>query len=171
MRDLRLRSIANFPLGTFETFATALALTELNWRGRGALNEELSRFQIVAYVPGERWVGTMTTVVSGGPPDYQPSAAPADASARTDLLDVWVDRTYRGRAGIATRLLETVRNWTISVHRHDKLHVHVHVHEGNHRATRFFEKNGATRTGEYINDPRSYWERHYELVLPAAAQS
>jgi len=151
LRDIRLRSIANFPLGFFESFATALALTEADWRERGAKNSEPTNFQVVARTPQEQqWVGTMGAVVSAEP-------------RRANLVGVWVDPSFRGRTGVARQLLAAVCAWTADEHHLDRLYLH--VHEGNHRAIRFYEKSGATATGEYLADPRRPSERHLEMVL------
>ena len=167
LRDIRLRSIANFPLGFFESFAAALALTEPDWRERGARNAEPTSVQVVARTASEQWVGTMAAFVSTGSPTYQPGELPADAPARANLVGVWVDPSYRGRTGVATRLLGAVREWVSEEQHLDRLYLH--VHEGNHRAIRFYEKNGAVATGEYIPDPRRSAERHLEMVLGSAS--
>lgn len=167
LRDVRLRSIANFPLGFFESFAAALALTESDWRDRGARNAEPTRYQVVARVPGQQWVGTMSAFTSAGPPQHEPhEAVSADAPIQANLVGVWTDPSFRGRAGLATRLLDAVRAWAADEQHLDKLHLH--VHEGNHRAIRFYQKNGAVTTGEYIADPRRASERHLEMVLATA---
>lgn len=164
LRDIRLRSIANFPLGFLESFAAALALTEADWRQRGARNAEPTRFQVVARTPrAEQWVGTMSGVVSAGAPSYQPGTPAADGPARANLVAVWVDPTFRGRTGVAALLLGAVRDWASEEQHLDTLFLH--VHEGNHRAIRFYEKNGAVATGEYIDDPRRPSERHLEMVM------
>ncbi|ANP74257.1 GNAT family N-acetyltransferase [Cryobacterium arcticum] len=166
LRDIRLRSIANFPLGFFESFAAALALTETDWRKRGARNAEPTSVQVVARTPGEQWVGTMSAFVSTGPPSYQPDALPTAAPERANLVGVWVDPSFRGRTGVATRLLDAVREWVTTEQQLDRLYLH--VHESNHRAIRFYEKNGAVATGEHIPDPRRATERHLEMVLGTA---
>ena len=167
LRDIRLRSIANFPLGFFESFAAALALTETDWRQRGARNDEPTSFQVVARTPGEQWVGTMAAVVSSGAPSYRPDEPPTGGPPRANLVGVWVDPSYRGRTGVATRLLGAVRAWVTEEQQLDRLYLH--VHESNHRAIRFYEKNGARPTGEYITDPRRTSERHLEMVLATEA--
>jgi ribosomal protein S18 acetylase RimI-like enzyme len=171
LRDIRLRSIANFPLGFFESFAAALALTEEDWRQRGARNAEPTSYQVVARTPLEQqWVGTMAAFVSTGPPSYQqgyqPEAPTIVGPARANLVGVWVDPTYRGRTGVAAQLLGAVRAWAITEHQLDTLYLH--VHESNHRAIRFYEKSGAVATGEYIDDPRRPAERHLEMMMATA---
>lgn len=166
LRDVRLRSIANFPLGFFESFAAALALTETEWRARGARNTEPSRYQVVARVPGEQWVGTMAAFTSAGSPQHDGSASVSDGTPQANLVGVWTDPSYRGRAGVAAQLLTAVRAWVTAEKHLDKLYLH--VHESNHRAIRFYEKNGAVATGEYLDDPRRPSERHLEMVLDAA---
>ena len=167
LRDIRLRSIANFPLGFFESFAAALALTEAEWRDRGARNAEPTSFQVVARTPNEdQWVGTMAAFVSNGPPSYQPDEPAPGGAPRANLVGVWVDPSFRGRTGVAAQLLGAVRDWVSTEHHLDKLHLH--VHESNHRAIRFYEKNGAVATGEYLADPRRASERHLEMVLRTA---
>ncbi|POH62922.1 GNAT family N-acetyltransferase [Cryobacterium zongtaii] len=165
LRDIRLRSIANFPLGFFESFAAVLALTETDWRQRGARNTEPTSFQVVARTPGEQWVGTMAAFVSSGPPSYRPGEPPIDGPVRANLVGVWVDPSYRGRTGVATRLLGAVRTWVADEQHLDR--IYLHVHESNHRAIRFYEKNGARPTGDYITDPHRTSERHLEMVLAA----
>src|SRR6187551_487513 len=91
LRDIRLRSIANFPLGFFESFAAALALTETDWRQRGARNAEPGSVQLVARTADEQWVGTMAAFVSSGPPSYQPGELPVGGPVRANLVGVWVD--------------------------------------------------------------------------------
>jgi ribosomal protein S18 acetylase RimI-like enzyme len=167
LRDIRLRSIANFPLGFFESFAAALALTEEDWRQRGARNTEPTSYQVVARTPHEQqWVGTMAAFVSTGAPSYQPGTPVADGPPRANLVGVWVDPTFRGRTGVAARLLGAVCAWVTAEHQLDALYLH--VHESNHRAIRFYEKNGAVATGDYIDDPRRPSERHIEMVLASA---
>lgn len=166
LRDIRLRSIANFPLGFFESFAAALALTEKDWRERGARNAEPTRFQVVARIPGEQWVGTMSAFVSAGVPTFQPGQEPVGGPARANIVGVWVDPGFRGRSGVAAQLLEAVLAWVTDEQHLDR--VYLHVLESNHRAIRFYEKNGAHLTGEYIPDPRRPSERHLEMVLLAA---
>lgn len=167
LRDIRLRSIANFPLGFFESFAAALALTETDWRQRGARNAEPTSFQVVARTPrDDQWVGTMAAFVSAGPASFQPGQPDAGGPTRANLVGVWVDPSYRGRAGVATLLLDAVCAWAVAEHHLDALYLH--VHEGNHRAIRFYEKSGAVATGEYISDPRRTSERHLEMVLGTA---
>ncbi|MGO4785451.1 GNAT family N-acetyltransferase [Cryobacterium sp. W22_MBD10_FK3] len=166
LRDIRLRSIANFPLGFFESFAAALALTETDWRARGARNAEPGSFQVVARTTDEQWVGTMAAFVSSGPPSYEPGELPVGGPVRANLVGVWVDPSYRGRTGVAAQLLRAVRTWVIDEHHLDQ--VYLHVHESNHRAIRFYEKNGARPSGEYIADPRRSSERHVEMVMAAA---
>ncbi|MEC5183370.1 RimJ/RimL family protein N-acetyltransferase [Cryobacterium sp. MP_3.1] len=165
LRDIRLRSIANFPLGFFESFAAVLALTETDWRQRGARNTEPTSFQVVARTPGEQWVGTMAAFVSSGPPSYRPGEPPIGGPVRANLVGVWVDPSYRGRTGVATRLLGAVRTWVADEQHLDR--IYLHVHESNHRAIRFYEKNGARPTGDYITDPHRTSERHLEMVLAA----
>jgi RimJ/RimL family protein N-acetyltransferase len=167
LRDVRLRSIANFPLGFFESFAAALALTETEWRARGARNAEPTSYQVVARAPGEQWVGTMAAFTSAGPPQHDGTASvPADGPLQANLVGVWADPSYRGRAGVATQLLKAVCAWALAEQHLDKLYLH--VHESNHRAIRFYEKNGAVATGEYLDDPRRASERHLEMVLATA---
>ncbi|TFB98731.1 GNAT family N-acetyltransferase [Cryobacterium adonitolivorans] len=167
LRDIRLRSIANFPLGFFESFAAALALTEADWRQRGARNTEPTSFQVVARPPGEQWVGTMASFVSSGPPSYRPGETPVNGPVRANLVGVWVDPSYRGPTGVATQLLVAVRTWVAEEHHLDRLYLH--VHESNHRAIRFYEKNGGRPTGDYITDPHRTSERHLEMVLATEA--
>jgi RimJ/RimL family protein N-acetyltransferase len=168
LRDVRLRSIANFPLGFFESFAAVLALTESDWRRRGARNAEPTSYQVVARLPGEQWIGTMAAFTSAGSPQHE-SHGPVSAGGpvQANLVGVWTDPSYRGRAGVATQLLGAVRAWATGEQHLDKLHLH--VHESNHRAIRFYEKNGAVATGEYIDDPRRPAERHLEMVLATHA--
>jgi ribosomal protein S18 acetylase RimI-like enzyme len=167
LRDVRLRSIANFPLGFFESFAAALALTETEWRARGARNAEATSYQVVAREPGEQWVGTMAAFTSAGPPQHDGSRSViSDGPVRANLVGVWTDPSYRGRTGVASRLLSSVRAWAAGEQHLDKLYLH--VHESNHRAIRFYEKNGAVATGEYLDDPRRASERHIEMVLATA---
>ncbi|WEO77101.1 GNAT family N-acetyltransferase [Cryobacterium sp. SO2] len=168
LRDIRLRSIANFPLGFFESFAAALALTEADWRERGARNAEPTSFQVVARTPLEQqWVGTMAAFLSTGPPQYDLNRpATITGPVRANLVGVWVDPSFRGRTGVAARLLGAVCAWVTEEQHLDRLYLH--VHESNHRAIRFYEKNGAAATGEYINDPRRASERHVEMVLSTA---
>jgi RimJ/RimL family protein N-acetyltransferase len=167
LRDVRLRSIANFPLGFFESFASALALTETEWRERGARNDEATSYQVVAREPGEQWVGTMAAFTSAGPPQHDGTAAVSSAGPiQANLVGVWTDPSYRGRTGVAARLLGAVRAWATGEQHLDKLYLH--VHESNHRAIRFYEKNGAVITGEYLDDPRRPSERHLEMVLATA---
>jgi RimJ/RimL family protein N-acetyltransferase len=167
LRDVRLRSIANFPLGFFESFAAALALTETEWRARGARNTEATSYQVIAREPGEQWVGTMAAFTSAGPPQHDGADSErTDGPLQANLVGVWTDPSYRGRTGVATQLLGAVRAWATSEQHLDKLHLH--VHESNHRAIRFYEKNGAVATGEYIDDPRRASERHLEMVLATA---
>jgi RimJ/RimL family protein N-acetyltransferase len=163
LRDVRLRSIANFPLGFFETFATALALTEPEWRARGARNAQPNSYQIVARVPGEQWIGTMAAFTSAGSPQHDGSASVIDGPTQANLVGVWTDPAYRGRTGVAAQLLAAVCAWATDEQHLDRLYLH--VHEGNHRAIRFYEKNGAVATGEYLDDPRRASERHLEMVL------
>jgi RimJ/RimL family protein N-acetyltransferase len=167
LRDVRLRSIANFPLGFFESFATALALTEADWRERGARNAEPTRYQIVARTPGEQWVGTMAAFTSAGSPQHDGTASVlADGPLQANLVGVWTDPSYRGRTGVAAQLLAAVRAWARDEQHLDTLHLH--VHESNHRAIRFYEKSGAVATGDYLDDPRRPSERHLEMVLNTA---
>jgi RimJ/RimL family protein N-acetyltransferase len=166
LRDVRLRSIANFPLGFFESFAAALALTESDWRERGARNTEPSNLQVVARTADEQWIGTMAAAVTDGPVGPQPDEQQPDNAPRATLEGVWVDPSFRGRTGAATRLLGAVRAWATGEQQLDRLYLH--VHEGNHRAIRFYEKNGAVPTGEYLDDPRRPSERHLEMVLATA---
>ena len=167
LRDVRLRSIANFPLGFFESFADALALTESEWRARGARNAEPTSYQVVARIPGEQWVGTMAAFTSAGPPQHDgTSSVLSDGPLQANLVGVWTDPSYRGRTGVATQLLLAVRAWATAEQHLDKLHLH--VHESNHRAIRFYEKSGAVATGEYIDDPRRPSERHLEMVIATA---
>jgi RimJ/RimL family protein N-acetyltransferase len=153
-------------LGFFESFAAALALTETDWRMRGARNAEPGSFQVVARTTGEQWVGTMAAFVSSGPPSYQPGELPIGGPARANLVGVWVDPSYRGRTGVAAQLLSAVRTWVGDEQHLDQ--VFLHVHESNHRAIRFYEKNGAKPTGDYIADPRRSSERHLEMVMATA---
>jgi RimJ/RimL family protein N-acetyltransferase len=167
LRDIRLRSIANFPLGFFESFAAALALTEADWRQRGARNAEPTSFQVVARTPlEEQWMGTMAAFVSAGPPSYRPDQPAPTGPPRANLVGVWVDPAFRGRTGVAARLVDAACAWVRAEHQLDALYLH--VHESNHRAIRFYEKNGAVTTGEYISDPRRPSERHLEMALATA---
>jgi ribosomal protein S18 acetylase RimI-like enzyme len=167
LRDVRLRSIANFPLGFFESFAAALALTETDWRARGARNTEATSYQVIAREPGEQWVGTMAAFTSAGPPQHDGADSErAEGPLQANLVGVWTDPSYRGRTGVAAQLLGAVRAWATVEQHLDKLYLH--VHESNHRAIRFYEKNGAVATGEYIDDPRRASERHLEMVLATA---
>lgn len=168
LRDIRLRSIANFPLAVFESFSTALALTEADWRARGERNTQPTGFQVVARTPSEQqWVGTMAAFVSAGPPQQAAEPGAAAAVPRANLVGVWVEPSFRGRTGPATQLLAAVRTWVATEHHLDTMYVH--VHESNHRAVRFYEKNGAVPTGNYIADRRRRSERHLEMALGTAA--
>jgi RimJ/RimL family protein N-acetyltransferase len=162
LRDIRLRAISNFPLAFHESFAVAHALTEADWRERGARNAQPTGYQVVARTPADLWIGTMSAFVSAGPPAYHPGS-PGTGAPRANLVGTWVDPTFRGRSTVAATLLRSVRIWAAEEHR---LHqVFLHVHEANYRAMRFYEKSGAKPTGEFVPDPRRAAERQIELVL------
>ena len=164
LRDIRLRAIANFPLAFLESFAVAHALTEEDWRARGIRNALPTSYQVVARTPADLWIGTMSAFISAGPPAYHPGS-PGTGDPRANLVGVWVDPTFRGLSTVAATLLQSVRVWAAEEHQLDR--VHLHVHEANHRAMRFYEKNGAKPTGEFMPDPRRPAERQIELGLGA----
>lgn len=162
LRDIRLRAIANFPLAFLESFAVAHALTEEDWRARGTRNALPTSYQVVARTPADLWIGTMSAFVSAGAPAYH-QGSHGTGRPRANLVGVWVDPTFRGLSTVAATLLRSARLWAREEQQLNE--VFLHVHEANHRAMRFYQKNGAKITGGFQPDPRRPAERQIELVL------
>jgi hypothetical protein len=65
VRDLRLEMVQDTPIAFGETFETALAVPESEWRMRAARGSSPSSLGLAAIVD-ERWVGTMGAYVPAG---------------------------------------------------------------------------------------------------------
>jgi ribosomal protein S18 acetylase RimI-like enzyme len=77
------------------------------------------------------------------------------------LTSLWVNPAARGQ-GIGDRLIETVADWSKSS---GYQRLVLWVAEGNGHAERLYERNGFTRTGEVIRDPRPEFEMSKALSL------
>ena len=84
--------------------------------------------------------------LAGGGPSTDPDAAV--------LTSLWVDPSVRGR-GIGDQLIAAVVDWS----KHAGFtQLFLWVAEGNTHAERLYARNGFTRTGEVIDEPRPEFE-------------
>jgi ribosomal protein S18 acetylase RimI-like enzyme len=109
--------------------------TEADWRAKVA---GWTRFVL-------ELEGRAVGMVSGGPSNYAGAAV---------LTSLWVDPTARGR-GMGDRLVQAVVDWSKGMGFGQLLLL---VAEGNAPAERLYERNGFTRTGEVIHQPRHEFE-------------
>jgi GNAT superfamily N-acetyltransferase len=161
-RDVRLRMTKDTPLAYLETYETALAHGEDEWRARAARNSRPSNtgYAAVDERAGE-WIGVMHC--------YVPVGGEAEEPEPAWLVGVWVDPAHRGRAaGVADTLLDSCIAWARDVARAQELLLEVHEH--NARARRFYERRGFVATGNtkpYPLDPTSN-EVEMRLILRSA---
>jgi ribosomal protein S18 acetylase RimI-like enzyme len=78
------------------------------------------------------------------------------------LTSLWVDPAARGRR-IGDRLIDAVVDWSKAKGFSRLL---LWVAEGNAHAERLYERNGFTRTGEVIREPRPEFEMARALEPP-----
>ncbi|KHL16422.1 UNVERIFIED_CONTAM: hypothetical protein LK11_16290 [Mumia flava] len=168
VRDIRVRSIRDFPLAFLEPLEDALERDEAGWRDRVRRNLEPDALHLVARwtaggeeVLPDRWVATMLCFVTDGPPDYLGPIAGTGGDRRANLVGVWVAPEARG-GPVGPALLEAICAWVRDEQGLDALHLH--VHERNPRAIAFYRRHGFVLTGESIADPRPDGGREVEMV-------
>jgi GNAT superfamily N-acetyltransferase len=141
VRDLRLEMVQDTPIAFGETYETALAVPESEWRMRAARGSSPNSLGLAAIVD-ERWVGTMGAYV------------PAGSGAL--LVGVYVTPDFRGSsAGVADALLGRVEEWA----RERGTTLTLHVHSQNTRARTFYARRGFVDTGQtfpYVLAPTDF---------------
>ena len=68
IRDIRLRALADEPAAFLERLAAVEKFDEVEWRARARRNRAPGSRQLIARVPGGRWVASMTIFTSEGLP-------------------------------------------------------------------------------------------------------
>ena len=162
IRDIRLRALADEPAAFLERLAAAELIDDEEWRARARRNLAPGSRQLIARVPGGRWIASMTIFSSEGPPAYRGESEGGEP--RANLVGVWVDPEYRGaEAGVADTVLLALCDWVRDELGLDRLYLH--VGDWNTRARRFYERHGFRTTGVTDTLPGDLSDFEYELVL------
>ncbi|MGW6917714.1 GNAT family N-acetyltransferase [Kitasatospora sp. NPDC054939] len=133
LRAVRLEQLQDTPMAFMETYSTALAHGDEEWRFRAIRVNEPGCVGLVAVdgATGE-WVGTMLAMTP------EPGTAV--------LMGVWVHPDHRGRArGVTDGLLDAVTAWARGDGGADRMVLR--VHEQNERAQAFYRRRGFAFTG------------------------
>lgn len=139
-REVRLAALQDAPYAFGSTWEGEKDRTEAEWRQAIA-----SRKRFVA-VQGEQVVG----MAAGGESNSTSTAA---------LTSLWVEPASRG-GGFGDQLVIAVLAWARAAGFSQVL---LWVTEGNSHAEALYERNGFTRTGEVIDQPRREFEMSVEL--------
>ena len=162
VRDIRLRALADEPAAFLERLAVVEQFDEAEWRSRARRNLAPGSRQLIARVPGGRWVASMSIFTSEGPPAYLGESEGGEP--RANLVGVWVDPEYRGaEAGVGDAVLVALLDWVRDELGLDRLYLH--VGDWNVRARRFYERHGFHATGVTEKLPGDLSDFEYELVL------
>ncbi|MFF8772266.1 GNAT family N-acetyltransferase [Kitasatospora sp. NPDC015120] len=154
LREVRLAQLLDAPKAFLETYETALAHDDAEWKDRVRRVNEPGSVGLVAVTgtPGE-WVGTMVGLT------------PAPGTVL--LLGVWVAPEHRGRGrGVTDALLDAVLAWARD--EAGAQHVVLTVHEDNARAIAYYQRRGFAFTGGEKPYPLDPAARELEMVLPLA---
>ncbi|GAA4161580.1 GNAT family N-acetyltransferase [Gryllotalpicola daejeonensis] len=138
MRRLRLEALQDTPMAFTQTYESALAQTEAEWRAYAGRGEEKNRVFVVAVddATGE-FVGMM-----GGALDHG-GGAPF-------LVAVFISPSHRGsRRGVSDLLLAAIEDWARGFS--DRLQLD--VHEDNVRARKYYASRGFVETGHTMPYP------------------
>ncbi|MCW4459210.1 GNAT family N-acetyltransferase [Microbacterium sp. MPKO10] len=148
VRELRLEMLRDTPIGYAESYDTAAARGEAEWRMRAARGTAEHGIVLAAIDTAGRWVGTM----GGYVPEHE---------VHPTLVGVYVAPAHRGRRrGVTDALLEAIEDWA----RAESTRLTLHVHEDNARARAAYERRGFVQTGHtvpYSLDPR---RRELEMI-------
>jgi ribosomal protein S18 acetylase RimI-like enzyme len=132
LKEIRLRALADAPEAFGTTLAEALAQTDDYWQQRAISSALADSSYLVVATEGERWLR-----LAGGIFD--------DAKfGLAQLISVWVDPNVR-RAGLATKLVETVADWARA---RGATTMHLWVTETNDPARKLYRRLGFDETGE-----------------------
>jgi ribosomal protein S18 acetylase RimI-like enzyme len=139
-RDVRLAALIEAPDAFSARFEDENQRTETEWRAKVT---DWARFVI-------ELDGRVVGMVSGGPSNRTGAAV---------LTSLWVDPSARGM-GIGDRLVQTVVERSKAEGFGLLL---LWVAEGNIHAERLYERNGFSRTGEVIQQPKREFEMSKQL--------
>jgi ribosomal protein S18 acetylase RimI-like enzyme len=170
LREIRLESLQDTPIGFGEWYADAAAKPDEDWQERAVKAAESTETALFGALDEDgRFVG-IAGVFPRSRADWAPGAgsgAPADASGPSVyvIYSVYVTPDHRGpKRGVVSLLFDTVIAWAREVAGADV--ITLSVHERNDRAHAFYRRYGFVDTGEtmsYILDPSaSLLEMRYE---------
>lgn len=134
-REVRLAALKDAPHAFGSTWENERKNGEVEWRAA-----VMSRSRFIA-VAGDRVVG----LAAGGDSTYSRTAA---------LTSLWVDPSARG-GGVGNELVKAVVEWAREAGFDQVL---LWVADGNSFAESLYLRNGFTRTGDVINEPRREFE-------------
>lgn len=160
VRELRLRMVLDTPVAFLESADQVRALDETEWRARVVRSRGPGNIRWIAAAPDGTWVGCMSAFISEGEPSYVADAKPGPP--RANLVGVFVDKDWRGDAGVADALLAAVCDW---VRERGLDTLYLHVGDVNTRARRYYAKKGFTETGVVAVSPDQPGVGEVEMVL------
>ncbi len=134
-REIRLAALKDAPYAFGSTWEHEMERSDEEWRQ--ALT---SRTRFVAVRDGQ-----VVGLAAGG------DSGPDGVAALTSL---WVDPRARGR-GVGDKLVISVTDWARDAGYKQLV---LWVTEGNQHAEALYERNGFTRTGDVISEPRREFE-------------